>query len=118
MTEGGEGVRLEQRLTGAMIQGDALFEHGPRFLGPVQLRERHAEAVQDEPFLFRVRQFAREEQCGLVVRRAHQQTDPGSIPECRACCGSAIARPHSPSVDARSSAAANAATLASVAPWT
>ena len=49
----GERVRLEQPLAGLAVERDALFEHGARLLRPVQPRQGHAEAVEDQPFLRR-----------------------------------------------------------------
>ena len=49
------------------VERGALFEHGPRLFGTIQLRERDAQAVQDDALLDSILLTARQEQCGLIV---------------------------------------------------
>src|ERR1044072_2088731 len=74
MSEAGERVRLEQALAGRVIECGTLFERGARLFGPVEARQRHAEAVQDQAFLRQVLLLARQQQCRLIVRERLRMT--------------------------------------------
>ena len=61
-------MRFEEPLARFSVERGALFEHGPRLFGTIQLRERDAQAVQDDALLGPILLTSRQEQRGLIVQ--------------------------------------------------
>src|SRR6478609_4040120 len=79
---------FEESLASLPVERGALFEHGPRLFGTIQLRERDAQAVQDDALLGPILLTSRQEQCGLIVQErrgvilARPFDDSESVPAC------------------------------------